>query len=386
VPGRVVPLTTSARPLGQAAAAFLAQPDLAVSTRRSYQQTLGRLERELGVDLPLATLTLDQVTVAVTGAWGGRAPATWNRHVATVRSFLGFCRRRRWLADDLTVDLERRAEPADRTKAVPLAELERLWCRGDLGVREKALWRFLYETAARATEALSINIEDLDLDNKRVRVRSKGSDTDWLPLPDRLRAAAPAADRRARGWAAVPGRPRPRSRPRASRRRPLPRHRPGPPLLPACRDAVPPGLRRVDAASAAPLGTHPPGRAEREPAAADGQEPPHQPAVVATLRPAGCRSCRGAHRGDRPRPQAPSPTSPTVSTQSTEPEQRIRIHRLPLARHGPAYDGLVAICSARRSTCVRSAGTGPARSIVCTRSSTPELRTTCVRRGSSPVA
>jgi len=123
VPGRVVPLSTTARPLGQAAAAFLAQPDLAASTRRSYQQTLCRLERELGADQPLATLAVDQVTAAITGAWGGRAPATWNRHVATVRSFLGFCRRRRWLADDLAVDLERRREPADRTKAIPLPEL-----------------------------------------------------------------------------------------------------------------------------------------------------------------------------------------------------------------------------------------------------------------------
>jgi hypothetical protein len=32
VPGRVVPLTTPARLLGEAAAAFLAQPDLAAST------------------------------------------------------------------------------------------------------------------------------------------------------------------------------------------------------------------------------------------------------------------------------------------------------------------------------------------------------------------
>jgi integrase/recombinase XerD len=47
-------------------------------------------------------------------------------------------------------------------------------------VREKALWRLLFETAARASEALSINVEDLDLDNKRVRVRSKGGDTEWL--------------------------------------------------------------------------------------------------------------------------------------------------------------------------------------------------------------
>jgi hypothetical protein len=36
--------------LGEAAAAFLAQPDLATSTSRSYQQTRGRLERELGAD------------------------------------------------------------------------------------------------------------------------------------------------------------------------------------------------------------------------------------------------------------------------------------------------------------------------------------------------
>jgi site-specific recombinase XerD len=181
VPGWVVPLpTTAARLFGETAAAFLAQPDLAASTCHSYQQTLGRLERELGADQPLATLTADHVTAAVTSAWAGRAPATWNRHVATVRSFFGFCRRRRWLIEDLTVDLERRPEPADRTKAIPLAELERLWRREDIGVREKALWRLLYETTARASEALSINVEDLELDNKRLRVRSKGGDTDWL--------------------------------------------------------------------------------------------------------------------------------------------------------------------------------------------------------------
>ena len=100
--------------------------------------------------------------------------------MATVRSFIGFCRRRRWLVDDLTADLERQPEPADRTKAIPLAALERLWRRDDVAVREKALWRLLYETAARASEALSINIEDLELDNKRVRVRSKGGDLDRL--------------------------------------------------------------------------------------------------------------------------------------------------------------------------------------------------------------
>jgi integrase len=178
--GRVVPLATSEQALAAATEAFLAQPSLARSTRRSYDQTLTRLVRELGSDRPLSTLTVEAITVAVTTAWGGRAPATWNRQVATVRSFLAFCRRRRWLAEDLTVDLERRPEPADRTKAIPPPQLEQLWRREDVGLREKALWRLLYETAARANELLALDVEDLDLANRRARVHSKGGAVEWV--------------------------------------------------------------------------------------------------------------------------------------------------------------------------------------------------------------
>ena len=37
----------------------------------------------------------------------------------------------------------------------------------------------LYETAARASEVLALNIDDLDLDARRAPVRSKGGDTEW---------------------------------------------------------------------------------------------------------------------------------------------------------------------------------------------------------------
>jgi site-specific recombinase XerD len=97
--GQVVPLATSEQTVAAAAEAFLSQPSLARSTRRSYDQTLTRLVRELGGDRSLSTLTVEAITVAVMAAWGGGAPATWNRQVATVRSFLAFCRRRRWLVD-----------------------------------------------------------------------------------------------------------------------------------------------------------------------------------------------------------------------------------------------------------------------------------------------
>jgi integrase len=42
------------------------------------------------------------------------------------------------------------------------------------------LWRLLYETAARANEILSLDLEDLDLANKRARVRSKGGASEWV--------------------------------------------------------------------------------------------------------------------------------------------------------------------------------------------------------------
>ena len=60
------------------------------------------------------------------------------------------------------------------------ASRSRLWRRQEVAHRERALWRLLYETAARANEILSLDIDDLDLPNKRARVRSKGGQTEWV--------------------------------------------------------------------------------------------------------------------------------------------------------------------------------------------------------------
>lgn len=82
------------RTVGAAVDAFLARGDLAASTRRSYAQTLNRLAADIGADQALALLDGDALDSAVQDAWGACAPATWNRHVATARSFMAFCRRR----------------------------------------------------------------------------------------------------------------------------------------------------------------------------------------------------------------------------------------------------------------------------------------------------
>jgi integrase len=108
------------------------------------------------------------------------APATWNRELATLRSAVAWWRAHGWLATDPTTSLARRREHPDLTRALSRAELEALWRRDDVRLRDKTLWRLLYETAARASEALNLNLEDLDLANKRARVTSKGGAIEWI--------------------------------------------------------------------------------------------------------------------------------------------------------------------------------------------------------------
>lgn len=177
MPGQVVTLRAG-KTVGEAADAFLAR-SMADTTRHSYNQTMNRLTALHG---GLGVSALDGATLEAftTAAWDGCAPATWNRHIAAIRSFTTFARRNGWLAEDPAVVLERRKEPQDRTKAIPAAALERLFRRDDVAVREKCLWRLLYETAARAEEVLSADVGDLDVASKRLRVVRKGGDTDWL--------------------------------------------------------------------------------------------------------------------------------------------------------------------------------------------------------------
>ncbi len=158
---------------------FLARPDLSATTRRSYAQTLERLADDVGADRALDTIARSELALATEHAWGQLAPATWNRHIATIRSFTAYLACRGW-GSLAGAELARRREPADRTRALPPAQLERLLSRRGLAVRDVALWRLLYETAGRASEVLGINVEDLDLDNRRARVRSKGGDVEWL--------------------------------------------------------------------------------------------------------------------------------------------------------------------------------------------------------------
>jgi integrase len=106
--------------------------------------------------------------------------------------------------------LRRRRPRPDRSRALSRGDVEQLLTREDVGLRDRTLWRMLYETAARSAEVLGLDAEDLDLPNRRARVRRKGGAVDvivWqtgtarlLPRLLRGRKAGPVfvTERRAR--------------------------------------------------------------------------------------------------------------------------------------------------------------------------------------------
>jgi integrase/recombinase XerC/integrase/recombinase XerD len=167
-----------------AVAAFLAEHPLSPGSQRVYAGALRALQDHLGADTALATLdearTAKQLAGWFHARYGQTAPATRVRQLAILRSACAFWRRHGWLSTDPTADLERPRVALDRTRALTREQIAALWRRNDVMLRERALWRLLYETAARANEVLSLDIEDLDLSNKRARVRSKGGATEWV--------------------------------------------------------------------------------------------------------------------------------------------------------------------------------------------------------------
>lgn len=169
--------------VADAVAAFLSAPRLAgsVNTRRAYGDVLHRVADLIGPDRELADLDQAEIGDALTTLWGRAAPSTWNRNRAAVSSWLTWCTTKaRWTAPGLPGTCERRAEPRDETRAVDRATIEQVCTRRDIPLRERVLWRMLYETASRAAAVLALNVEDCDLDNRRARVEVKGGHTEWI--------------------------------------------------------------------------------------------------------------------------------------------------------------------------------------------------------------
>ncbi|MEV8636890.1 site-specific integrase [Streptosporangium sp. NPDC051023] len=203
--------------LDDAARAFLHNYEKIGSdgTRRVYRIALNQMIERFGAQATLGVLD-DPAAGERFRAWfreafAGAKPRTRAGKLAALQSAFGWWRLQGWMVTDPTQGLTRPSIPRDRTRVHGTEEVEALWERQDVPLREKTLWRMLYETAARCEEILTLNVEDLDLPNKRARVRRKGGTIDrvfWqtgtarlLPrlLEGRQRGPVFLADRKPRG-------------------------------------------------------------------------------------------------------------------------------------------------------------------------------------------
>ncbi|MDR8415224.1 tyrosine-type recombinase/integrase [Nonomuraea sp. 3-1Str] len=179
----------------------------AKTTRDSYAKTLTHLAGLAG-NRPVADLSCEDYA-AVMDRWNTAAAATWNRHLSALVSFTTWAQRQDLLATNPARRLTRRPAVRRGDRAIPAARLETLFTDERHPLRERLLWRLLYETAARADEILSLDVADLDLERRRARVTSKGGAIEyvhWATATARLlprllqgRQAGPVflADRRA---------------------------------------------------------------------------------------------------------------------------------------------------------------------------------------------
>ncbi|MFC4062904.1 tyrosine-type recombinase/integrase [Planomonospora corallina] len=173
--------------LADAIASFLGGIATA-NTARAYATALRALAAEFGDRTPLEVLEgeagVDRLAAWFTHRWGGAAPATFNARLDALGSACAWWRRQGWLTSDPLRRIQRRARTPDRTpdrtRALPRADIGALLNRPALALRERTLWRLLYESAARAEEVLALDAGDLDLRNRRAKVRRKGGAVDVI--------------------------------------------------------------------------------------------------------------------------------------------------------------------------------------------------------------
>jgi integrase len=145
------------------------------NTVRNYGIGVDKTVERIGETRPLGSVADDEIGEALEQLWGSGAVNTWNTRRAAVQSWLAWCRERGYDGPSVPIWAKRLAPPDSDTPAHSKPEIDRLLGRRDIHLREKTLWRMLYETAARAEELLTLNIEDLDLAGRRCQVKAKGA-------------------------------------------------------------------------------------------------------------------------------------------------------------------------------------------------------------------
>ena len=133
--------------------------------------------------------TAEEVEAHLAAAYGQRSAAYSNRNRAAISGLFTFAVRKRWVTRNPVEEVARRQQRTTLDRAITLEKLQAAWNSPDVPLRERCLWALLYETAARASEILGLNVPDLDLGERSGRIKAKGggeAEVFWATTSARL--------------------------------------------------------------------------------------------------------------------------------------------------------------------------------------------------------
>lgn len=165
--------------LAKAVETWLRDGDFAGTTRRDYGLTLRRCVEHLGGGRLAADVTGEDWHGVLVELWGSRKANTWNRNRAAVKTFLAFLGEADICSVRLPALCKSRKVRIDETKAREREDLEYLWAP-TVPLRERALWRVLYESSSRAEAVMSLDVPAVDFRRRRAKAVIKGGNTVWV--------------------------------------------------------------------------------------------------------------------------------------------------------------------------------------------------------------
>lgn len=112
--------------------------------------------------------------------------STLARKLAAIRSFLQFCVKKKWIAENpakvVATPKQEKLIPSFLSEEEMANFLEVPGSKRPLDLRDKAILEVLYATGIRVSELVGINMEDVNLGERLVRVRGKGKKERLVPF------------------------------------------------------------------------------------------------------------------------------------------------------------------------------------------------------------
>ncbi len=178
------PLKRTPEALTQYLASLRSERGLAELTVASYRRDLLQLSAHLEPRASsLEEASIDELRSFLSeGMW---KPSTRARKTAAIRSFYGYLVSVTRIESDPSEALLAPRSPAGLPKPLTVAQVDRLLSRPPAtpaGHRDRALLEVLYGAGLRASEAVSLRLQDIDLDVGFVRTVGKGSKERVVPL------------------------------------------------------------------------------------------------------------------------------------------------------------------------------------------------------------